>query len=212
MANVKRRLGRGSREQAKVTRERILATAFTQFGDDGYLPTTMESIAAAAGVAIQTVYYVFKTKSQLLREVVEFAGGGESDPVPVMQRAWMKEAFTTSDPHHAVALIVEHGVDIYARVAPLWPVLHTAASVDDQIAAYWQSVNDGRRQGMRGFAASLEERDALRPGLTASRAADILFVLDSHETFLGFTRGAGWSLEEFKTWLFETLCSQLLPQ
>jgi AcrR family transcriptional regulator len=170
----------------------------------------MESIAAVSGVVTQTLYYLFKTKSRLLREVVEFAGGGGSDPVPVMEREWMREALTTADAKRAIALIVDHGVDIYARVAPLWPVVRTAASGDKAIDEYWHGVTQGRRQGMRGFAASLASRNALRADVSVERAADVLFVLDSHETFLGFTRDAGWSLAEYKAWLADTLCEQLL--
>jgi hypothetical protein len=42
------------------------------------------------------------------------------------------------------------------------------------------------------------------------RATDLVVVLFSHETFLGLTTGCGWTTEDYKAWLFETLCGQLL--
>jgi hypothetical protein len=37
-----------------------------------------------------------------------------------------------------------------------------------------------------------------------------MFVLHSHETYLGLAHDAQWSLEEYKAWLYQTLCEQLL--
>ena len=62
------------RDRARATRLRILTSAQALFIERGYAATTMEDIAAAAGVAVQTVYYTFRTKALLLREVVELAG------------------------------------------------------------------------------------------------------------------------------------------
>ena len=53
-----------------------------------YAATTMEQIAAQAGVAVQTVYYGFGTKGRLLCEVVEVTAAGEDAPAPVAQRPW----------------------------------------------------------------------------------------------------------------------------
>jgi AcrR family transcriptional regulator len=210
MTHVKTRGPQARRERAMATKARILDCAYEQFCEHGYLPTTMAAIAAAAGIATQTVYYVFRTKAQLLREVTEAAAAGLPNPAPVMERQWMREALTSADPRKAIELIVDNGVEIYARVAPLLPTLHTATSVDEELDAYWRSVTEGRRKGMERFVATLYDKGFLRPELDVRHAADILFVLDSHETFLGLTRGAGWSLDEFKPWLHETLCWQLL--
>ncbi|MDQ1643731.1 MAG: hypothetical protein QOJ90_3082, partial [Actinomycetota bacterium] len=49
----------------------MLDSAHELFVSEGYATTTMERIAAEAGVAIQTLYYTFRTKGQLLREVIE---------------------------------------------------------------------------------------------------------------------------------------------
>lgn len=63
---------------------------------------------------------------------------------------------------------------------------------------------------MSQFIASLAERGGLREGRTVAEAGDIQFVLHSDETFLGFTRGCAWSTEDYKAWLYQTLCQQLL--
>ena len=155
MADVKGPPGQARKDRAKATRRRIVDCAYRLFCDKGYASTTMESIADASGVAVQTVYYVFRTKAQLLQEVIEVAAAGQHDPLPVMQRPWMQEALTTSDAARSLALNVEHGVDIYARVAPLGPAVQMAASLDPDIETYWRAIADGRRRGMSQLVAHL---------------------------------------------------------
>ena len=48
--------------QAAATRERIADAARRLFAANGYGSTSIEAIAAAAGVAVRTVYSVFGTK------------------------------------------------------------------------------------------------------------------------------------------------------
>ena len=210
MNEVNARRGSSRREQARATRRRIVDRAYELFCEHGYTATTMEMIADAAGVAVQTVHYVFRTKATLLREVVEVAAAGEHDPAPVEERSWMRDALAAEDGSRTLALVVEHGVDLFARVAPLGAAIQTATSVEPDIAAYWQSITEGRRGGMGQLVAAIHDSGQLRDGLTPERAGDLLFVLHSHATFLGLTRECGWPIAEYKAWLHRTLCRQLL--
>jgi TetR/AcrR family transcriptional regulator of autoinduction and epiphytic fitness len=197
------------RERARATRLRIVRSAHELFVERGYPATTMEDIAAAAGVAVQTVYYTFKTKSLLLREAVDLAGAGSPDEPPVAQRAWLQEAMTEPSGDRALAIAVEHGVDIYARAAPLWPALQAASVADPDVVDYFRSIVANRQAGMRQLVHHLREIGYLRPEMAAVRGGDILFALFSHETFLALTRDAGWSTEEYKAWLWAALRREL---
>ncbi len=188
----------------------MLNTARDLFVSEGYPATTMERIAVQAGVAVQTLYYTFRTKAQMLCEVMEVTAAGETDPVPVAQRAWMTEAMTTPSAHRALALSIEHGTDIFARAAPLWPALWAASAVDPSVEQYWQRVATARRAGMSRLAARLADLGALRDDITPGRATDLLFVLFGHETFRGLVQQASWALPAYKSWLFATLAHQLI--
>jgi AcrR family transcriptional regulator len=65
--------------------ERIIVSAYTLFCESGYRGTTMESIAQRAGVAVQTVYFTFRTKDDLLQAVYEWAVLGDDGKPPPMQ-------------------------------------------------------------------------------------------------------------------------------
>jgi AcrR family transcriptional regulator len=66
---IKQDAGRGTRraEQARATRHRIIDQAARLFAEQGYAATTLEQIAAAADVAVQTVYFHFRNKATVLR-------------------------------------------------------------------------------------------------------------------------------------------------
>ena len=210
MSQVKPLRATRRRERALATRRRIADSAYELFCEYGYAATTVDMIARAAGVALQTVHYVFRTKGALLQEVVEVAAAGTHDRVPVMERSWIREALSVSDGRRAIALGVEHGVDIYVRVAPLNHALHAAASIEPELEAYLRSIKAARRGGMSRLITALATNEHLHPGLSVERATDLMFVLLSHETYLGLVHDAQWPLEEYKAWLYETLCEQLL--
>jgi TetR/AcrR family transcriptional regulator, regulator of autoinduction and epiphytic fitness len=170
----------------------------------------MDRIATGSGVAVQTVYYTFGTKGQLLCETMEFAGAGEHDPLPVAHRPWMLEALSTPSPQRAIALTVEHGVDIYQRAALLWPAVNAAAIADPAVEKYWSAVTGGRRAGMRRLITRIAEIGGLREGHEVETATDVMFVLNAHGTFQGLVIEANWDLPTFKAWLYSTLVEQLL--
>jgi TetR/AcrR family transcriptional regulator, regulator of autoinduction and epiphytic fitness len=188
----------------------MLDTARDLFVGEGYPATTMERIAAQAGVAVQTLYYTFRTKAQLLCEVMEATASGEPEPVPVAQRSWMAEAMTTQSGHRALALSIEHGTDIFERAAPLWPALWAASALDPYVAEYWQRVAATRREGMGRLVARLADIGALRDDIDQKTATDLMFVLFSHDTYRGLVQQAQWTLPAYKAWLFTTLTRQLI--
>ncbi len=195
-------------ERARQTRRRMIDCARDLFVNHGYAATTMEQIATQAGVAVQTVYYTFRTKGQLLCEVVEVSAGGEDEQSPVSQRPWMLETLSSSSAQRVLALAVEHGTGIYERAAPLWPAVHAAAA-DPHVDQYWLGVAERRRVGQRRVVSRLSELGALRDGLIIERATDLLVVLFGHAVFRGLV-GVGWTIPDYKAWLFATLVHQLL--
>ena len=136
-------------ERALATRRRMLTSARDLFVQQGYAATTVEQIAADAGVAVQTVYYTFRTKGLLLRELVEVTAAGEEPAAPVMERAWAREMLSATSAQRVLALAVEHGTAIYERVAALWPAVAASAASDPDVAGYWLGVGAGRRDGQR---------------------------------------------------------------
>jgi AcrR family transcriptional regulator len=188
----------------------MLSSARELFVTAGYGATTMEHIAAEAGVAVQTLYYTFRTKGQLLRELTELTAAGEEGAPPVPERPWMRELLAAKSAQRVIALLVEHGADIYERAAPLWPALNAATAIDPEVGQYWQAVADGRRAAERRIMTHLEHLDALRDDVDVNRATDIIVVLFGHDVYRGLVVEAAWNLVSYKARLFRTLVQQLL--
>ena len=198
------------REKAAATRRRIIDAATQLFSEKGYAGTTMQAIADQAGVAVQTVYFVFHTKGELLRQLLLAAGGRPDDPTETMQRGWVDEALTDPDGRRTLALMVEHGNDIYTRIAPVWAAISQGASVEPEVAAQWDGIVEQRRLGILRMVESIADRGHLRHGLTVDRAADIIFGLQRPETLTVFVVERNWSLVEYKAWSYDTLIQQLI--
>lgn len=197
-------------QRARSTRRRVLDRAGERFVAQGYAATTMEQIAADAGVAVQTVYYAFRTKGNLLRELVERTAAGVDQPVPVIERPWMTEVLASPSGERALALAVTHGTAIYDRVAHLWPAVAAASGVDPEVDTWWSGVSGARRAGQGRLVARLAELGRLPATLPQDRAGDLLFVLMGHDVYRSLVVDARWPIADYRAWLYRTLVEQLL--
>lgn len=199
------------RERGIATRRRIAEAAYRLFAEQGYAATTMEAIAQTAGVAVQTVYFTFHTKADVLIEALKIAGGAAGEASQVSAREWFRDVALAPNGARRLALICEHGIDIYRRLAPMLRAVSAAASVDPDVNEAWRGLVEARRNGMRQIMRTMAEHGELRPGVDEQLATDLLFGLQRPELFLAFTVECGWSTETFKAWTYATLCRQLLP-
>jgi TetR/AcrR family transcriptional regulator, regulator of autoinduction and epiphytic fitness len=198
------------RERARATRQRIGESAQRLFSANGYAATTMDAIAQDAGVAVQTVYFTFHTKAAVLVEAMKIAGGGPGATAEVMSRDWVHDVLTAPSGGRRLALSVEHGTDIYRRLAPMYRAISAAASVDEQVDVAWKTLVETRRNGMRRITGLMAERGELRADLGPDRAADIMSSVHRPELYLAFTLDSGWSIQAYKAWTYATLAHQLL--
>jgi len=187
----------------------MLEAAHDSFAESGYAGTTMQAVAARAGVATQTLYFVFNTKPDLFRAVVAFASAGSEESTPVRQRTWYREAQAADQPRRMLELLVEGGAEILGRLAPLTRAIEEAASVEPAIEEFQRAVAASRREGIRHLVGLAAAKGRLRRGLTVDQAADIAFVLDSPESFRRFS-ACGWSLEDWTRWIPQSLPDLIL--
>ena len=81
---------RTRREQAAATRERMIRAATEVFTEAGYVGARMSDIAERAGVAVQTVYFTFHTKGELLQSCFDHAVLGP-DRLPPEEQGFYAE-------------------------------------------------------------------------------------------------------------------------
>lgn len=213
IASPKRRYDSTNRRaRAAETRTRIVEAASRVFVELGYARATIPRIAAEAGVAVETVYRSATGKAGLLEAAVlaAVAGGVERADVPVEQRPAIRRIIDEPDPVRQLRAYAATQPGIWSRVGPLLRVLDAAAATDDALQRLRIQQAEFRHTGLRRFAGLLESRGALRAGVTADRAADVIWTVCAQANFDAFVLARGWSHEEYERWIGDTLIHALL--
>ena len=208
-------------ERALATRRRMVRAAYESFCANGYIGTTINAVADAAGVAVPTVYYTFGTKAALLSEalgaaIVGFDQWREPPPEPVdlaellTWHQWWADFEKAPTAARALDLFVTHGTAILRRVGPLVAAVHGASG--DPEAAEVARTSEGRRvDSYRAMVRAIARKPGgLRRGLTQATATDIVVVLFSAEVYQALAVGRGWSPAQCTTFFREILSAQLL--
>ena len=190
--------------QALQTRRLIVDAARRLFLERGYGVTTMDAIAAEAGVAVSTVYAIFKNKRAFLREF----------RTALLDQARTREihgeARKQEDPELRLEKIAHQNRRQWEFGGSMIAIHEGAAAVDREAAAELSEVLSGRRRIMTRFVQ--EMKDSLRPDLDAGRAAAILLALCQPAVYRELVEESGWSPAEYEAWLSEALKEQLLPR
>jgi AcrR family transcriptional regulator len=193
--------------RAAATRRRMLDAAIRCFTATGYSGTTMAQIAENADVAVQTLYFTFHTKAELLQETFDRAVLGDDAPVPPHLTAWHMTMEAEPSLRAALEHLVKGVTAILERVAPLRPVFD-AALAEKGVADVWARGERLREEGYRNIVQILARKRPLRTGDLAT-ATDVLLVLLGPDTFRAFVEGREWSVDQWKAWVAPTLEREL---
>jgi AcrR family transcriptional regulator len=198
------------KQQATQTRMRILDAAQERFVERGYGPTTIEAIAAAAGVAVDTVYATFGSKRGVLKALLDVRVGGDDAPVEVLERAGPQAVRRDTDQRRQLARFAADVSAIIERVRPVDDILRGAAAVDADVAALRARTQESRYASMRTFIKWVAANGPLRAGLGNEEAAAVVWTLTSPEVHRLLRSQRGWTPERYAAWLEESLTRLLL--
>jgi len=174
---ARRRYSSGLRQQqARQTREQVLAASSALFEESGWAGTTVSAIATRAGVAVETVYSGFGSKKQVLRAVVDFAVVGDAEPVPLAERE-VFTALATGERDDRIGAGIDMLADIHARLAKLWRTVGEAAASDDEIDGWRQQWEEGRRVDVQRSVELIVQHEI--DDLTL----DLVWGIFSHEVY-----------------------------
>jgi AcrR family transcriptional regulator len=168
----------GKRSAAKEQTRAKIVTAGRDLlaGDAGPVEFSMEAIARRADVSRLTIYYQFESKQGLLDALYDHlaARGG-------MQH--MREVFREYDPLVALATFVRIFIGFWSSDRIVIRRLRGMAAVDPDIEKGIRTRDEWRRNIARKIVERMVERYNLPHLQEQARAADILHMLTSFETF-----------------------------
>jgi AcrR family transcriptional regulator len=192
-------------ERTRETKRAVVAAAHDLFLAQGFVDTTVEAISDASRVPIATVYRLFKTKTAILKHVIDAAVVGDDAPVPLGDRAIVRDATTAEDPEAMTAAFARVARQVFDNTSELRLVLRVAAAVDAEAAALHESVEEQRRVGQARVARALARKGFLAPGLKESEARDIVYALMSIDTYRILHVEQHWSSARYERWLAHAL-------
>jgi len=181
-------------QQAAETREAVLAAAAELFGERGWAGTGMRDVARSAGVAVETVYANFRSKSDLLLAAVDVGVVGDDAPVALADRPEFA-ALAVGDRAHRAAAAGRLMVGIQRRIAGVHHALREAAASDATLAERLRDNEERRR-------VSVEQGLALVAGRPVTdRERDGFWAVLSMEVYRLLTDQAGWTDDQYEAWV-----------
>ena len=196
-------------ERSRRTREKVIKAARELFVAQGYGATSLQEVADRAGVAVQTIYFVFGNKRTLFKDVVDTSIAGDAEPGATMDREWFRAACAAPTAADQLRAHVRGTREILGRIAPIMPLIAAAAATDPQIAAQWPDGPDPRYTVQHAAAQALADKPDVRPDVSVAMAADLLFGLLSPQLYLLFVQDRGWSPDSWEKWACADLTAQL---
>src|SRR5438270_9725533 len=114
----------------------------------------------------------------MFRLLIETAISGTDTAVPAEQREYVRAIRAEGDAARKLRLYAEALRVIQPRLAPLIRVLQEAAPLDAELKRLWESVAKRRADNMQVFVRDLASTSRLRPGLSQSKAADVIWSMN----------------------------------
>jgi AcrR family transcriptional regulator len=203
--------GTGARRlKSDATRRKILRAADEEFSAHGYHGATMAAIAKRAGVASQTIYFVFHTKAALISAAIDSLVMGEATPTIPQETDWWRAMLEEPDPGVALRHFVSGAATLFERASRLSEILRAAALTDQEVRRTHDYHEQLRAAGFREVIEVIAQKGSLRPGLTIDSATEVLLVVFSDSTYVLFTSERGWSHDQTVRWFGESLPRLLL--
>ncbi|HVU71820.1 MAG TPA: helix-turn-helix domain-containing protein [Mycobacteriales bacterium] len=195
-------------DQARATRRAIIAAATELFVRDGYGPTTVDAIAAAAGVSRKTVFTSVGGKLECLKLGIDWAVAGDDEDVPLMMRDRIRAQMQVPDARAILRDYADMMCDTLSRSARLTQALYDAAGLDPSIRALRDAFEQQRVLGMTNLAQHLDLRGALRRDVSVGEAANILCL--QHPTYYPLVVLHGWTHARYIAFVADTVTHALI--
>jgi AcrR family transcriptional regulator len=198
-------------DQARDTRRRIRDAADALFLDKGYVTTSMDDIAKAAGVSRQTVFSAFGSKANLLKEAFDVRLAGDDEPVAFAERPEQQRIIEETDPAKLLRTFADFFIITMLRVLPLWPAMVAGAATDQACADVLAFFDRGRLEGPGEMVDVLADRKQLRKGLSRKKGKEAMYLLTNpNVTHDALERR--WTVRELQRWLGDCLIAVLLDR
>lgn len=170
----------------------------------GYVATSMGTIAAEAGVAVQTIYNSVGGKADLLAAVLELAaaGPGTEDLLPAALRQRVSAASSSVE---IVRILADWFLAVNERTVNVVLMINQAAATSGDAAAIERRGTASRLHTLGEIASAIRALRGLRGGMTDPEAAAAIWAVGHPQVYRMLVSEFGWSNEAYRDWLEKAL-------
>lgn len=186
------------------TRIQILEAARSVFEELGYYDAGLGAVAKTAGVSRQAIYLHFKSKAELLTALHLHIF--DTDVLPALERHPITEAASALE---ALDATIDVDVDVVSKVWRVHEALQMARRQHPEVDETLRPREDDRYRGLLDVGNRLEREGALPAGIQAPMFADMLWGLLGVGTYRNLVLERGWSLEQYRQWVRDTIRLQI---
>lgn len=187
------------RAQARETQLAVLRAAHDLFVEQGYARTTIASVAAAAGVSVETIYGTFRNKATLLHRVWDITIGGDDAEIVYHERPEVLAVRAEPDLTRRLHRQAELFAATARRLGPFLLALQGAAGAEPGAADLLAETGRQRLAGMTVLA-----REAAATGqlaVTEEECRDVMWSTTDTALWRRLVVERGWTDERFAAWL-----------
>lgn len=189
---------------ADATKVRVLNAAKELFASHGIDGVTIARIAERAGVAVATVYALYKSKEGILRALMRTALFGSQ-----FQNALAKLEGVT-DPVKLIALSAHVARAIYENESIELGLIRGASAFSPALRKMEQEFETMRFEMQERRIDLLFIQSKQRSGLQLNEARRVLWMYTSRDVYRMLVIEGGWTPERYQQWLSDTLVQALV--
>ena len=195
-------------KQARQSHDLIIEMAQRRFLKHGYGPTTISTIAEAAGVSVDTIYKSFGGKPGLIRAMAARALLG-TGPVPAEQRSDELQSHER-DPRKLISRWGVFVTEIAPLAAPITLLLRDAAGNHPELRPLIEEVHADRLRRMTDNARRFAAAGHLRPDVSVAEAANVMWTYSSSELYELLVLRRGMPLKTYGRFVADAMIAALL--
>ena len=199
-------------EQARQTRARIVLAAAGLFAERGYGATTLQAIAAAAGVSVVSVQLNGPKSALLLAALEQISTGSEGFDSAAEVPEFAERAAQITSAADIIRLTAEFAAASNQRVSKLWLAMDRAADDDADVGHTFRDLIHRMRGDALTAITAMTALGHVRDDRTPEELADIYWALPLPDLYHRLVEQGGWTIDRYTNWLEQTMTELLLPQ
>ena len=191
-------------EQAERTKNRICEAAAPLFAEHGYARTSVRQIAAAAGVAVETIY-AMGDKPEVFLRAFELFMRGNVHGTPLLELERVAPATEATTLREFLRIVTDFVVDSNQRSVRLWTAFVEGANSNARLATgYADFMTQMRSQGAKVLSYAVHRGLCAQPDEPSYTLDAIWATLHPSQYDLLVTY-AGWQRDRYQAWLISTI-------